>query len=55
MKICMCEIEQKWPTSCQARYDMLHELEKRGLLESRMVNQHGRMERVWDTVRVRTY
>lgn len=54
MRICACEITVKWPGSCQARIDMLMELEKRGLLESRMIVQHGKEERVWDSARVRS-
>ncbi len=47
MDICLCEIDQRWPTTCQVRVAMLEECVRRGLLKVKAVNQHGRTEAVW--------
>lgn len=48
MNICACEIQKKYPESASARMDMLVELDRRGLLKSKFVRQHGTQERVWE-------
>ena len=50
MDICYCEIARRWPGSANARMDILQECEKRGLLKSTLVEQHGHYERVWKPV-----
>ena len=50
MIICAQEIQSRWPESSTLRMDMLIELERRGLLTSKMIVHHNKLERVWDKV-----
>ncbi len=50
MTICATEIQQRWPASSTTRMDMLVELERRGMLKSKMAEHMGHgMEGVWST------
>lgn len=56
MEICACEVAKRWPQSCQARLDMLVELDRRGLVKSTMKRQHGQgEERVWSSAREKVW
>lgn len=47
MRICVCEIEKRWPKEATAFMALMVELDKRGIVDSTMSSEHGRMEKFW--------
>lgn len=47
MRICVCEIEKRWPKDQNLVMAVLVELDKRGIVDSMMSTEHGCMEKFW--------